>query len=116
VPTVCSLDTGSVPDDPHSGLAYVLAASSKLVEFPQVFSEIGDYNFAYTELTLANTVFPPRFRSASESSSRPLIWAFRDTVFCSQIFVPHQQLLIHSAGDIGQHASPNHLFLLVVVS
>src|ERR1017187_4515420 len=27
---------------------------------------------------------------------------------CSQIFVPQQQFLIDGAGDVGQHASPNH--------
>src|SRR5664280_3862725 len=33
---------------------------------------------------------------------------FQDTVLRSQIFVPHQQFLIDGAGDVGQHASPNH--------
>src|ERR1039458_7111508 len=32
----------------------------------------------------------------------------QDTVLRSQIFVPHQQFLIDGAGDVGQHASPNH--------
>src|ERR1022692_315187 len=33
---------------------------------------------------------------------------FQDTVLRSQIFVPQQQFLIDSAGDVGQHASPVH--------
>jgi hypothetical protein len=33
---------------------------------------------------------------------------FQDTVLCRQIFVPQQQFLIDGAGDVGQHASPNH--------
>jgi len=32
----------------------------------------------------------------------------QDTVLRSQIFVPQQQFLIDGAGDVGQHASPNH--------
>src|ERR1035441_11047833 len=32
----------------------------------------------------------------------------QDTVLRSQILVPQQQLLIDGAGDVGQHASPNH--------
>src|SRR5664280_2392127 len=33
---------------------------------------------------------------------------FQDTVLRGQIFVPQQQFLIDGAGDVGQHASPNH--------
>jgi hypothetical protein len=33
---------------------------------------------------------------------------FQDAVLRGQIFVPQQQFLIDGAGDVGQHASPNH--------
>src|ERR1017187_4894254 len=40
---------------------------------------------------------------------------FQDTVFRSQIFVPQQQFLIDGAGDVGQHASPNHFVPLWLI-
>src|ERR1019366_4043629 len=39
----------------------------------------------------------------------------RDTVLRSQIFVPQQQFLIDGAGDVGQHASPNHFLPLWLI-
>ena len=36
-------------------------------------------------------------------------------VLCSQIFVPQQQFLIDGAGDVGQHASPNHFVPLWLI-
>ena len=36
----------------------------------------------------------------------PIQLALRDVVFRGQIFVPHQQLLIHRPGNVGKHEHP----------
>jgi hypothetical protein len=57
------------------------------------------------------TDLPERGRLASESFTRPFIWAFRMLIFRGQVIASRQQLLVHRPRDVGAGCAPRSFVL-----